>query len=96
MALSFGFTDPPSSTLSKREWRIETDQVRRFVDDACLVGQDYSQKSSFMYSTYKTWAYNNGTKKTLGLRSFIKRLDTLGYGQVRRSDGMYLTGLKSN
>ena len=96
MALSFGFTDPPSSTLAKQEWRIETDQVRQFVVDACLVSQDFSEKSSLMYLAYKTWAYNNGVKKTLGLRSFIVRLDTLGNGQVRRNDGMYLTGLKSN
>ena len=96
MALSFGFTDPPSSTLTKQKWRLETDQVRQFVVDACLVGQDYSQKSRLMYSTYNAWAYNNGIRKTLGLRSFIERLDRLGYGQVRRNDGMYLTGLKSN
>ena len=49
-----------------------------------------------LYSYYKTWAWENGIKKTLGSRNFAERLDRLGYGRVRLNDGFHVKGLKSN
>jgi putative DNA primase/helicase len=95
-ALVSGFTDPPSSKLTKQKWRLETDQVQQFVSESCLVDPSYTTKSSSLYSTYKCWALDNGIKKTLGSRTFAERLDIIGYGRVRRNDGVYVSGLKSN
>ena len=96
MAMDFGFTDPPSSELAKRAWRLEADQVRQFVAEGCMVGPTYAVRSSVLYSYYKTWAWENGIKKTLGSRNFAERLDRLGYGRVRLNDGFHVKGLKSN
>ena len=95
-ALEFGFTDPSSSKVAKQKWRLETDQVQQFVSENCLMGPSYTIKSSLLYSTYKSWAFENGIKKTLGSRNFVERLERIGYGRVRRNDAVYVSGLKSN
>ena len=95
-ALEFGFTDPPSSKVAKQKWRLETDQVQQFVSENCLMGPSYTIKISLLYSTYKSWAFENGIKKTLGSRNFVERLERIGYGRVRRNDAVYVSGLKSN
>ena len=95
-ALEFGFTDPSSSKVAKQKWRLETDQVQQFVSESCLMGPSYTIKSSLLYFTYKSWAIENGIKKTLGSRNFVERLERIGYGRVRRNDGVYVSGLKSN
>ena len=96
MAMGFGFTDPPSSKVAKQKWRLETDQVQQFVLESCLMGPSYTIKSSLLYSGYKSWAFENGIKKTLGSRNFAERLERIGYGRVRRNDAVYVSGLKSN
>ncbi len=95
-ALEFGFTDPSSSKVAKQKWRLETDQVQQFVSENCLMGPSYTIKSSLLYSTYKSWAFENGIKKTLGSRNFVERLERIGYGRVRRNDAVYVSGLKSD
>jgi len=95
-ALKFGFTDPSSSKVAKQKWRLETDQVQQFVSENCLMGPSYTIKSSLLYSTYKSWAFENGIKKTFGSRNFVERLERIGYGRVRRNDAVYVSGLKSN
>ena len=60
------------------------------------MGPSYTIKSSLLYSTYKSWAFENGIKKTLGSRNFVERLERIGYGRVRRNDAVYVSGLKSN
>lgn len=96
IALEFGFTDPSSSKVAKQKWRLETDQVQQFVSESCLMGPSYTIKSSLLYSTYKSWAFENGIKKTLGSRNFVERLERIGYGRMRRNDAVYVMGLKSN
>jgi putative DNA primase/helicase len=94
MALEFGFTDPPSSEAAKKEWRFEADQVRQYVDDACMVGASFCEQSSLVYERYVFWVQNNGIRHKLGSKSFGQRLDRLGYGRKRRNDASYIIGLK--
>jgi putative DNA primase/helicase len=93
-ALSFGFTNPPSSVATVFEWRLEADQVSQFVDDVCQIGVDHSVQSSFLFQGYQSWAINNGVRKTLGSKSFVQRLERLSFGRKRQGDGNYITGLK--
>ena len=60
------------------------------------MSPSYTIKSSLLYSTYKSWAFENGIKKTLGSRNFVERLERIGYGRMRRNDAVYVMGLKSN
>jgi len=60
------------------------------------MGPSYTIKGSLLYSTYKSWAFENGIKKTLGSRNFVERLEKISYGRVRRHDAVYVSGLKSN
>ena len=94
MALVSGFTDPPSSEAAKKEWRFEADQVRQYVDDACMVGASFCEQSSLVYERYVFWVQNNGIRHKLGSKSFGQRLDRLGYGRKRRNDASYIIGLK--
>jgi putative DNA primase/helicase len=94
MALVSGFTDPPSSEAAKKEWRFEADQVRQYVDEACLVGASLRVQSSRVYANYETWTQDNGIRHRLGLKNFVQRLAGLGYSRNRQNDASYIIGLK--
>ncbi len=95
-ALVHGFTHPTSSEPAKNEWRLETDQVAQFVEDACTRGADCSEKSSAVYAQYKSWVDLNGVKHSVTHKTLRDRLTLLGFGKKKTREGNWVTGLKLN
>ena len=93
-ALERGFTDPESSRQAKEEWRLEADQVAQFVDDACersALGKVGSQK---LYDTFTSWASDQGIGQKVKQKSFVDRLERLGFERTRDRHGKYVSGLE--
>ena len=93
-ALGRGFTDPESSRQAKEEWRLEADQVAQFVDDVCersALGKVGSQK---LYDTFTSWASDQGIGQKVKQKSFVDRLERLGFGRTRDRHGKYVSGLE--
>jgi putative DNA primase/helicase len=95
-ALVHGFTRPASSEAAKNEWRLETDQVAQFVEDACTRDAHHREKSSDVYREYQTWAEENGIQKTVTHKTLRNRLTSLGFGKQKTRDSNWVTGLKLN
>ena len=95
-ALQNGFTNPASSEAAKNEWRVETDQVAQFVQDACSRDADHREKSSAVYTLYKSWADLNGIKHHVTNKTLRDRLTLLGFGKQKTRDGKWVVGLKLN
>jgi putative DNA primase/helicase len=95
-ALVLGFTHPASSEAAKNEWRLETDQVAQFVEDACTRDAACSEKSSAVYAHYKSWVDLNGIKHPVTHKTLRDRLTLLGFGKKKTREGNWVTGLKLN
>lgn len=95
-ALQRGFTRPASSEAAKNEWRLETDQVAQFVDDACTREADSREKSSDVFKQYKDWAALNGIKHAVTHKTLRDRLTQLGFGKQKTREAAWVVGLKLN
>lgn len=81
------FTDCPSSEAIKVHWQLEADQVRQFVEDCCVLGEDFSHGSGQLFSEYLIWTGTVGIKRNLSHNTFSNRLEQLGYVRTRGGNG---------
>ena len=93
-AMSKGFTDPSSSEVAKKEWRLEADQVAQFVEDACQKQPAGRVTFAAVNYAYTEWAIENGIRKTMGKKGLRERLTRLGFGEHRDGKARYVTGLR--
>ncbi len=77
-----------SSELAKLRWRLEADQVLQFVEDKCVRIPGFRTEVSVLFFAYKLWATNSGIKHTLSNINFGKRLEQLGFKQIKGTNGV--------
>ncbi|HSR06047.1 MAG TPA: primase-like DNA-binding domain-containing protein, partial [Bryobacteraceae bacterium] len=46
------------------QYRAESDQVARFLEDRCLIGEYFSATSRQLYIAYKAWAQETGERES--------------------------------
>jgi putative DNA primase/helicase len=95
-ALQDGFTRPASSEAAKNEWKLETDQVAQFVEEACTRETDSREKSSEVFKHYKSWVELNGIKLAVTHKTLRDRLTHLGFGKQKTRECAWVVGLKLN
>lgn len=89
-------TEPKSSLSAKNEWRLEADQVQQFVEDCCTRDAKERVQSQQLYNRYRQWADESGINQRLTQKSFVSRLERLGFGRARTNAGKYITGIITN
>ena len=77
----FSFTDEMQQT--KNEFLCDAKPVYRFLADACVIGEHWSENSS-LYALYRTWCENNGNKPT-NSHNFYKEIITYPGVESRRT-----------
>jgi putative DNA primase/helicase len=93
-----GLGDPPDVAAATEEYRQESDRLKEFFEDSCVVaptGDLASWKKegcwvevSALYKAYTAWAETAGTKYPLSKDTFDERLQKLGRKRDRvRPDG---------
>lgn len=83
------FTEPESCADAKRQWRLEADQVARFIEEQCGTGEHV--QTTRLYREYENWAIETGIKHTLGRERFADRVQRLGFenGKQRGERGFF-------
>lgn len=71
-------TIPPSSTEAAKSWRVSSDQVLQFLDEAVTHDPQAITPSNDMYLTYQTWADSAGIYRKLNRKNFTLRLGAHG------------------
>lgn len=87
---SDGLRKPAEVEQTNSAWRKDMDQVGRFVDDYCLVGQG-EVKANHLYSAYQKWAENGGEKAMSG-KAFGERIlesKRVKEGNVQKQEKSY-------
>ena len=93
-----GLGDPPDVTAATEQYRQESDRLKEFFEDGCVLA-DYGDASSWkreacwvpvsdLYAAYTAWAEATGNKYPLSKDHFDERLQKLGRKRDRvRPDG---------
>ena len=87
-----GLQFPESITTATEEYRHESDQVGRFIDDRCVTGEFATAKGRPLYSEYKKWAADAG-EDVLSETAFGRRLTERGFDKKRTSGGNEYQGI---
>jgi putative DNA primase/helicase len=80
-----GLTTPASSVEIAKGWKLSSDQVAQFLDEAVVLERTARTASSEVYRIYIAWTEQAGIKRTLNRKNFTLRLEAHGieYGVVR-------------
>jgi putative DNA primase/helicase len=91
-----GLNKPPEVEAATDEWRRENDNVGRFVEERCEVGDAFSAPAGPLYSAYKLWAENSGEKRegTRNAQAFKVSLEKRGYQWCHTNRGNRYGGLR--
>jgi putative DNA primase/helicase len=82
-----GLGKPPEVEDAGARWRAESDPLREFVEDCCIVRPGLSLKAAVLWQAYEKWAEENGERHVLNRKKFADRLQALGCEQVMRKFG---------
>jgi putative DNA primase/helicase len=77
--LTQGFAEPESCIRAKHDWRLQCDQVARFVEDCCEARPGTYTTSQVVFDRYRTWALAEGITRMLGKNAVSTRLRGLGF-----------------
>ena len=82
-----GLGKPPEVADEESRWRAESDPLRDFVEDCCIVNPGLDQKAASLWQAYQNWAEENGERHSLTRKKFTDRLQLLGCEPVKRKYG---------
>ena len=86
-----GLDIPESVVRATQEYRQESDQVARFIQDCCVVGDFAQAKARPLYQAYRTWAENAG-EEVLSETAFGIRVSGR-FEKVKKETGSWYTGI---
>lgn len=69
-----GLDIPDEIKRENKNYRIEEDDIQRFIDDICDLDPIYSENSMTLYHAYKDWAFANGEKNPMTNNAFGRKL----------------------
>lgn len=87
-----GLGVPAAVTDATREYRAESDQVGRFIDERCLVGEYSTAKARTLYSAYRGWAEGAG-EDAVTETAFGRRMAERGFAKRRGERGIAYVGI---
>jgi putative DNA primase/helicase len=68
-----GLNKPHEVESAKDQWRAEMDQLGRFIEERCTVGDGFTVQASAIYAGYKLWCEENG-ERILTATAFGRKL----------------------
>jgi phage/plasmid-associated DNA primase len=55
-----GLGRPPEISEAREQWHAESDQIGRFIDERCVIGEACRIAAGALYAAYKRWAEDSG------------------------------------
>jgi putative DNA primase/helicase len=88
-----GLGKPAEVEAAKEQWREDMDQLGRFIDERCVVGDGFRGRASALYSDYKQWATDGGERTPLTSTSFGTKLMDRGFSKSHSERGAVYFGI---
>jgi putative DNA primase/helicase len=73
-------------------WRALSDQIGRFIQDACVTGEYVQAKARVLYSAYRKWAEDAG-EHPIRENDFAPRIEDLGFTGKHTESGKLYFGI---
>lgn len=77
-----GLEPPDAVVVATDMYAKESDLVAQFLDERCIVGDQYQVRSSDLYAEYKSWCQDNGLDHPLSQKALAQQLDEKGYDRT--------------
>ncbi|OKL45937.1 DNA primase [Boudabousia liubingyangii] len=91
-AEGFHLTHPRVVAEAIGAYRDNNDWLTPFLDERCEVGENLSEASGRVYSTYRAFAAERG-EYARSTTDFYEALEQRGFGRYRNSRGKFIKGL---
>jgi len=86
---STGLQPPDAVTAATASYRADSDSVRAWMDDACVVDVSAVAGATDLFNDYTHWCQRAGHGKGVSQSKFGKTLDRLGHIRDRPTGGEY-------
>lgn len=87
-----GLDEPEPVTSATNGYRGESDALRRFLDERCLLGPNFTARSSELFGVWSAWCAREG-EATGTNKAFTEALQRRGYDTNRTGIGMVWRGI---
>jgi putative DNA primase/helicase len=87
-----GLGKSPEVTAANDDWKAENDQLGRFMEDCCVLGDSFSSRARPLYLCYREWAEGAG-ETAITETMFGRRLTARGFTKEDRRYGMVYDGI---
>ena len=81
------FSPCESSEKALEQYRLQSDNVRLFLNDACEASE-YTTQASELFTAYRNYCFGSSLKP-IGKKKFYDRLESLGYERVMYANTLY-------
>lgn len=91
-----GFEAPQEVMEAVEDYKMDMDQVARFIEDCCKVGEGYECTGSAMYDEYLNWCINEGENYKMTNHKLARDLKEKGFINKRDMNGKKWIGIGVN
>jgi putative DNA primase/helicase len=87
-----GLDDPKQVVDATAAYRADSDALKRFLDNRCLIGPNFTVRSSELFAAWSKWCAAEGVESGSN-KAFTESLQKRGYDTRRSNTGMMWGGL---
>ncbi len=91
-----GFEAPKEVMEAVEDYKMDMDQVARFIEDCCKVGEGYECTGSAMYDKYINWCIAEGENYKMTNHKLARDLKEKGFVNKRDMNGKKWIGIGVN
>lgn len=91
-----GFEAPKEVMEAVEDYKMDMDQVARFIEDCCKVGEEYECTGSAMYDKYINWCIAEGENYKMTNHKLARDLKEKGFVNKRDMNGKKWIGIGVN
>lgn len=87
-----GLGEPASVLEATAGYRADSDALKRFLDQRCLLGPHFRTRSSDLFGAWRSWCIGEGEDPGSN-KAFTTSLQNRGYDTVRTNSGAFWQGI---
>lgn len=87
-----GLRPPQAVLVTTNEFRAESDSLGRFIEEACVKGNNMKARAGFFHDQYSAWAKRAG-ERALNVRATAEYMDRMGYDAHKTEHGKFYMGI---
>lgn len=87
-----GVDVPKNALAAAEEYKNEMDIVGRFIEECCVIGEDFLVKTGEIYDRYVSWC-SNVRENALSATKFGRKMSEKGYDRSKSNGLRYYKGL---